>query len=32
MTDDYYRVTLPASEQPTQRYNIVSDLPSPRRR
>ena len=29
MTDDYYRVTLPASEQPTQWYNIVGDLPSP---
>ena len=32
MTDDYYRVTLPASEQPTQWYNIVGDLQSPRRR
>lgn len=29
MTDDYYRVHLPASEQPTQWYNIIADLPSP---
>lgn len=30
MTDDnYYRVDLPASEQPTQWYNIIADLPAP---
>ena len=29
MTDDYYRVNLPASEQPTQWYNIIADLPAP---
>lgn len=29
MTDDYYRVHLPASEQPTQWYNIIADLPAP---
>lgn len=29
MKNDYYRVTLPESELPTQWYNIVSDLPAP---
>jgi tryptophan synthase beta chain len=29
MADDYYRVTLPDSEQPTQWYNIIPDLPAP---
>ena len=29
MTEDYYRVTLPDSELPTQWYNIIPDLPVP---
>ena len=29
MADDYYRVTLPDSEMPTQWYNIIPDLPAP---
>ena len=29
MADDYYRVTLPDSEQPTQWYNVIPDLPEP---
>ena len=29
MTEDYYRVTLPDSELPTQWYNIIPDLPEP---
>ncbi len=29
MTDQYYRVTLPDSELPTQWYNIIPDLPAP---
>ena len=29
MTDEYYRVTLPDSELPTQWYNIIPDLPAP---
>lgn len=29
MADDYYRVTLPDSEMPTQWYNVIPDLPEP---
>ena len=29
MSDEYYRVTLPDSELPTQWYNIIPDLPAP---
>ena len=29
MADDYYRVTLPDSEMPTQWYNVIPDLPAP---
>ena len=29
MTDEYYRVTLPDSDMPTQWYNIIPDLPEP---
>jgi len=29
MADEYYRVTLPDSELPTQWYNIIPDLPAP---
>ena len=29
MADNYYRVTLPESEMPTQWYNVIPDLPAP---
>ena len=29
MAQDYYRVTLPESELPTQWYNVIPDLPAP---
>ena len=29
MAEDYYRVTLPESELPTQWYNVIPDLPAP---
>ncbi len=29
MADDYYRITLPDSDIPTQWYNVIPDLPAP---